>query len=307
MSRPLIFLGTTNLDTVFFTAALPAVGESVLGSIEEFGGGKGANQAVAAARLGAEPEFATFLGQDGAGERLQGLFAGYGVQTRKLRRISGAPSGRAVIFVDAKGSNFIGMDAGANEMFGAADVTEALADVPQDAVMVVEMGLPVEACRAAFDQKGGRFLIFNPAPVREQLTEADCAAIDIITPNETEAADLTGMPVDSAEQALAAAECLHERGIKGVAITLGAGGVVYCDAGRRIHQAAFEVRAIDTTAAGDAFNGGLGVAIAQGMEIEDALRFAVAVAGLCVTKKGAQQSMPSRSEVQELLSGQRMA
>ena len=306
MSRPLIFLGTTNLDTVCFAESLPAVGESVLGGIEEFGAGKGANQAVAAARLGANPEFATLLGQDGAAEMLTRLLAESGVRTGKIRRIPGSVSGRALVIVDAGGANMIAMDAGANMRFAASDVMAALADVPQDAVAVVEMGLPAEACRAAFAHKGERFLIFNPAPVREQLTEADCRSIDILTPNEIEAAELTGLPVSTVEQAMTAARCLHKRGAKGVAVTLGAGGVAYVDAGRTIHQPAFEVDTVDTTAAGDAFNGGLGVAISKGMEIEAALRFAAAVAGLCVTKKGAQQSMPGEAEVQLLLSQQRV-
>ena len=307
MSRSLIFFGTTNLDIVFYSTALPVAGESLLGRIEEFGGGKGANQAVAAARLGANPEFATFLGQDDTAEKLKGILADYGVQSGKLRQIPGAATGKALIFVGADGSNMIGIDAGANTHFGPDDVALALADVPQDAVMVLEMGLPTEACRAAFAQKGERFLIFNPAPVRDQLTETDCAAIDILTPNEIEAAELTGLPIDTVEQAMTAAEVLHERGVAGVAITLGAGGVVYLDAVRRVHQAAFEVNAVDTTAAGDAFNGGLGAAISQGMEIEDALGFAVAAAGLSVTRKGAQQSMPSSAEVRALLGEQKVA
>ncbi len=307
MSRSLIFFGTTNLDVVFYSTALPVAGESLLGRIEEFGGGKGANQAVAAARLGANPEFATFLGQDETAEKLKGILADYGVQSGKLRQIPGAATGKALIFVGADGSNMIGIDAGANTQFGPDDVALALADVPQDAVMVVEMGLPTEACRAAFAQKGERFLIFNPAPVRDQLTEADCAAIDILTPNELEAAELTGLPIDTVDQAMTAAGMLHERGVAGVAITLGAGGVVYLDAVRRVHQAAFEVNAIDTTAAGDAFNGGLGAAISQGMDIEDALGFAVAAAGLSVTRKGAQQSMPSNAEVRALLGEQKVA
>lgn len=307
MSRSLIFFGTTNLDIVFYSTALPVAGESLLGRIEEFGGGKGANQAVAAARLGANPEFASFLGQDDTAEKLKGILADYGVQSGKLRQIPGAESGKALIFVGADGSNMIGIDAGANTLFGPDDVALALTDVPQDAVMVVEMGLPTEACRAAFAQKGERFLIFNPAPVRDQLTETDCAAIDILTPNEIEAAELTGLPIDTVDQAMTAAEVLHERGVAGVAITLGAGGVVYLDAVRRVHKAAFEVNSVDTTAAGDAFNGGLGAAISQGMEIEDALGFAVAAAGLSVTRKGAQQSMPSNAEVRALLGEQKVA
>lgn len=301
MTRPLIFLGTTNLDVVFYSPALPTVGQSLCGRIVEFGGGKGANQAVAAARLGARPSFATLLGQDEAGAMLMETLGREGVRTDKIGRTPDGATGRALIFVAADGSNMIGIDAGVNEQFGEADVIRALDGVSDDAVMVVEMGLPVAACRAALARKGERFLIFNPAPVREQLTDVDCAAIDILTPNGTEAEELTSLKVDTVEQAVTAARVLRARGVKAVAITLGRQGVVYVDGSHQIHQPVLPVQAVDTTAAGDAFNGGLATAIARGMPIDQALRFAVAVASLSVTRRGAQQSMPSESQVQAFL------
>lgn len=301
MKRPLIFIGTTNLDIVFYSDALPSVGQSLMGTIEEFGGGKGANQAVAAARLGGAPFFATMVGEDDAAQVLTRGLADFGVNTSKVQRKHNAASGKSLIFVSADGTNMIGIDAGANEEFSPDDVRAALADIPQDAVVVVEMGLPVDACRAAFDAKGDRFLIFNPAPVRAQISDQDCRSIDIITPNETEAEQLTGLPVTNVEDAFAAAQQLRDRGIAAVAITLGKSGVVYLDADQNIHQRAFPVDAVDTTAAGDAFNGALATAIASGREIKDALRFAVATASLSVTRKGAQQSMPTHDEVQNFL------
>ena len=301
MSRPLIFLGTTNLDIVFYSKALPAVGQSRMGRVEEFGGGKGANQAVAAARLGCAPEFATLFGEDDVGDRLVKGLADFGIQIGKFGRKPEVSSGRALIFVDENGSNMIGIDAGANECFGPNDVARALAGVSDDAVVVVEMGLPVEACRAVFAAKGKRFLIFNPAPVRTPLTDEDCRSIDILTPNESEAEELTGITVNSVGQAFKAARELHRRGIAGVAITLGGDGVVYVDSHRRIHQEAFNVEVVDTTAAGDAFTGALAAALAQGMTVEHALRFAVATASLSVTRHGAQQSMPSGNDVRAFL------
>lgn len=299
--RPLIIFGTTNLDINFYSAALPSAGQSLIGTIEEFGGGKGANQAVAAARLGGAPYLATMLGEDDAAESLMRDLAGYGVQTTKICRKPGVSSGKALIFVGSDGTNMIGIDAGANEEFDPGDVQAALEDVPEDAVMVVEMGLPVDTCRAAFENKGDRLVIFNPAPVRAQLTAADCELIDIITPNETEAEELSGLQVSTVDQAFDAAKQLHDRGIAAVAITLGADGVVYVDAKRRVHQKAFPVDAVDSTAAGDAFNGALAVSVARGMEIEDALCFAVATASLSVTRKGAQTSMPTEQEVMRFL------
>jgi ribokinase len=301
MMRSLIFIGTTNLDINFYSASLPTVGQSVIGHTEEFAGGKGANQAVAAARLGGAPYFATMLGEDDAADSLMRDLAGFGVQTSKICRKPGMLTGKALIFIAPDGTNMMGIDVGANEDFNPDDVLAALEDVPEDAVMVVEMGLPVATCRAAFENKRDRFLIFNPAPVRAQLTAADCKNIDIITPNETEAEELTGLPVSSVDQAFDAARHLHDSGIAAVAITLGANGVVYVDATRRVHQKAFAVDAVDTTAAGDAFNGALAVSVARGMEIEDSLCFAVATAGLCVTRKGAQTSMPTEQEVMHFL------
>ena len=273
--RPLIFIGTTNLDINFYSAALPSVGQSLIGTIEEFAGGKGANQAVAAARLGGAPYFATMLGEDDAADSLMRALAGFGVQTSKIRRKPGGTSGKALILVAADGTNMMGIDVGANEEFNPDDVLAALEGVPEDAVMVVEMGLPVDTCRAAFENKKDRTLIFNPAPVRAQLTAADCKLIDIITPNETEAEELSGLHVSSVEQAF--------------------------DAAIHLHQKSFPVDAVDTTAAGDAFNGALAVSVARGMEIEDSLCFAVATASLCVTRKGAQESMPTEQEVKHFL------
>jgi ribokinase len=299
--RPLIFIGTTNLDINFYSTALPSVGQSLIGTTEEFAGGKGANQAVAAARLGAMPYFATMLGEDSAADSLMRNLAEFGVQTNKICKKPGSRSGKALILVANDGTNMMGIDVGANEEFSPDDILMALKDVPEDAVMVVEMGLPLDTCRAAFENKKNRTLIFNPAPVRAQLTAADCKLIDIITPNETEAEELSGLHVSSIDQAFDAAMRLHNNGIAAVAITLGANGVVYLDAKQRIHQKAFPVDAIDTTAAGDAFNGALAVAVARGMEIEDSLCFASATASLCVTRKGAQTSMPTEQEVRHFM------
>ena len=296
--RPLIFIGTTNLDINFYSNALPSVGQSLIGKIEEFTGGKGANQAVAAAKLGGNPYFATMLGEDSAADRLMKNLAEFGVQTNKIFRKPGATSGKALILVATNGTNMMGIDVGANDKFNSEDMLSALQDVPENAVMVVEMGLPVETCRTAFKNKKNRTLIFNPAPVRTQLSEEDCELIDIITPNETEAEELTGHKVSSIDQAFMAAKQLQKRGVAAVAITLGSNGVVYVDQKQEIYQEAFKVDAIDTTGAGDAFNGALAVSTASGMEIEDSLRFAAATASLCVTRKGAQTSMPTKQQVE---------
>lgn len=299
--RPLLFLGTSNLDIVCFSSDLPVRGESVMGTIERFAGGKAANQAVCAGRLGAQPLFATLLGDDEAGAALRHSFAKSGVRNGALMDAPGMASGRALIFVSESGDNLIGIDAGANLDFGPEHVDRALGLLLERAVLVAEMGLPDAAFRHIFRNKGEHFLIFNPAPVTGPLSADDCSTIDVITPNEIEAEALTGIQITSPEKACAAARMLVERGCRSVIITLGHEGVVYVSGETELAIPAFQVEAVDTTAAGDAFNGGLATSIARGMPMEAAIRFAMAVAALSVTRKGAQSSMPNAHEVLEFL------
>lgn len=299
--RPLLFLGTSNLDMVCFTEALPVRGESVMGRIEQFAGGKGANQAVCAGRLGGRPLFVTLLGDDEPGALLRSSFAQSGVREDGLVTVPGKQSGRSLIFVDGDGSNLIGIDAGANLDFGPEHVDKALALIEEPAVLVAEMGLPEAAFSHLFENKGHHCLIFNPAPVTAPLSDADCRAIDILTPNETEAEALTGIRIATTQDALTAAYTLVARGCRSVVVTLGEKGAVYVDTERELTVPAFDVDVVDTTAAGDAFSGGLAVAIAIGMEIDAAIRSAMAVAALSVTRKGAQSSLPDAREVESLL------
>lgn len=301
--RPLLFLGTSNLDVVCFCETLPERFESVMGSIERFPGGKGANQAVCAGRLGGRPLFATLLGDDDAGAELRRSFSEAGVRCEAVIEIAGGTSGMALIFVEGKGDNIIGIDPGTNLRFGPDHVERALALVPDGAVLVAEMGLPMAALRQLFQRKGERFLIFNPAPVTGPLSPEDCAAIDLLTPNELEAEALTGVRIGSLADALAAAGELVARGCGGVIVTLGRQGAVYSDGRSAETFQAFPVEAVDTTAAGDAFNGGLAHAIASGQPMASAIRYAMAVAALSVTKKGAQSSMPGAHQVADFLAG----
>lgn len=301
--KPLFFFGTCNLDYVLSVDRLPRSGGTVVGSFAQHPGGKGANQAVAAGRLGMSPRFFTKLGDDAAGHILLKSLSAAGVMTDSVEMVPGKRSGVAMIMVDATAANFIGIDPGENLAVSTADIARAATSLEPDSIVVAEMGLPTRALEDIFalKRKHGFFLIFNPAPVRAGLSAEAWHAVDIATPNETEAFELTGIDVVDAASATAAAHAVRELGPRAVAVTMGASGVVYVDAHRVLRIPSFEVDAVDTTAAGDAFNGGLAVALAREMPISEALRYAMAVAALSVTCHGAQESMPSAAQVASFL------
>jgi ribokinase len=305
-TKPIVVVGTCNLDFALLTDHLPANGETVLGDLQIAGGGKAANQAVAAARLGGEVSFVTRVGDDANGEVLLDGLRGDGVGVDSVTTVEGGDSGTALIFVDNKGQVMIGVAEGVNRHMEPGDLDRCEALGSADAVVLAEMGIPlavIEALGERQAQVGFRF-IFNPAPVVGELSEGCWRAIDIITPNETEAEALTGIAVTDDESALAAARALVERGARVGVVTLGERGVAYATAEDAARMPAFEVEAVDTTSASDSFSGGLAVALQRGDSLEDALRYGQAVAALCVTRGGAQTSLPTAAEVDEFLAGQ---
>jgi ribokinase len=304
--KPLIFFGTCNLDFCLSVDRLPTRGQSVMGDLIRHPGGKGANQAVAAARLGLAPRFFTKLGDDEAGAILKCALLDAGVQTDAIETVRGANSGTALIIVDGDGGNIIGIESGANQSMSERDIERAANLIGAGALVVAEMGLPNAALERLFALKPdyGFELIFNPAPVRKGLTKAAWRQVDYATPNEMEAFDLTGIEVVDLVSAERAAEGLLDLGVRAVIVTLGAQGAFYADDQRRFHVPAFPVKALDTTAAGDAFTGGLAAALARSAPIERAIRYAMAVAALCVTSAGAQSAMPSAETVDAFLASQ---
>lgn len=301
----IIVVGSSNTDMVVKTPHIPAPGETVLGG--EFlmaAGGKGANQAVAAARLGAEVTFVARVGRDVFGEQAQAGFRREGLDTRYVVTDPQAASGVALIFVDAGGENSIAVAPGANARLSPDDARRAREAIEAADVLLLQLEIPPETVLAAAEtaHRAGVRVILNPAPAPPQPLPADLlACVDVLTPNESEASLLTGTQVVDTDDAEQAARRLLEQGVGAVIVTLGArGALVVTPAGQQLVPS-FPVDVVDTTAAGDAFNGGLAVALAGKKSLEEAVRFASACGALATTRMGAQPSLPTAGEVEAFL------
>ncbi|TEU01790.1 MAG: ribokinase, partial [Dehalococcoidia bacterium] len=290
----IVVVGSSNTDMVVKTPHIPAPGETVLGG--EFlmaAGGKGANQAVAAARLGAEVTLVARVGRDVFGEQAQAGFRREGLDTRYVVTDPQAASGVALIFVDAGGENSIAVAPGANARLSPDDARRAREAIEAADVLLLQLEIPPETVLAAVEtaHRAGVRVILNPAPAPPQSLPADLlACVDVLTPNESEASLLTGTQVVDTDDAEQAARRLLEQGVGAVIVTLGArGALVVTPAGQQLVPS-FPVDVVDTTAAGDAFNGGLAVALAGKKSLEEAVRFASACGALATTRMGAQPS-----------------
>jgi ribokinase len=305
-SSRVIVVGSSNTDMIVRADRLPLPGETVLGGdLTTAAGGKGANQAVAAARVGAPVTFVARLGGDIFGQQTLAAFKREGLDLSYVQQDADTPSGVALIVVGPGGQNIIAVAPGANRNLSPADVQAARPVLAQARVMVLQLEIPLRTVLAAAlaARAAGLIVVLNPAPA-EVLPAQLIEAVDILTPNEHEAAQLTALSPDQPE---AAAAALLARGVGVVIVTLGAGGVVLARRGQPPQRLpAFQVQPVDSTAAGDAFNGGLAAALARGDELEAAVRFAQAVAAISVTRAGAQPSLPSGAEVDEFLAGQKL-
>ncbi|MBN2024564.1 MAG: ribokinase [Pirellulales bacterium] len=300
MAPPRIFVvGSVNTDMVVVGQRIPAPGETVTGGrFVLAAGGKGANQAVAAARLGARVTLVAKVGNDLFGRESIDRFAQEGIRTEHVLRDSAQATGVALILVDAAGENAISVAPGANFALAPEDVEPALAELgPGDVVLLqLEIPLPTVAHAARLASAAGARVILDPAPAAP-LDDAILRHVDCLTPNETEASRLTGIEVRDVASARAAAERLLADGAKSVIVTLGGAGSLVCQGDRCDHVPCPRVDAIDTTAAGDAFNGGLAFAWSSGKSLADAAAFATRVGALAVTKLGAQPSLPTAEDV----------
>ena len=299
----ILVIGSLNMDLVVRAERMPARGETLPGlDFHTIPGGKGANQAAAAARLGGRVAMLGCVGADAFGEQLLENLQGLGVDIGAVRRVAGVSSGVAAILVDGGGDNRILVVAGANGRVSEEDIRVADDRMRQARLVVMQLEIPLESVLAAARsaRSVGAPVLLNPAPARE-LPEELLGLVDTLVVNEVEAAALSGLPVGSIEQGFAAARALLRRGARQVALTLGAQGALVCSAQVTAHVPGFAVQVVDTTAAGDAFIGGLAVALLEGKPLERAARFANAAGALACTRLGAQSSLPARDEVMALL------
>lgn len=304
MQKPKItVIGSSNTDLVAKTPKLPAPGETVLGS--EFviaPGGKGANQAVAIARLGGDVTLVAKLGMDDFGDRALENFQRDGIRTNFVFRDQESPSGVALIFVADDGENMIVAALGANTRLSPEDIDKARAAIEGADMVVLQLETPLETVEHAVTIAAEKDIpvILNPAPGRK-LEPALIEKVYCLTPNETEAEILTGIGITDHNAARKAGAKLLELGVGSVVVTMGKRGAMLVTVEESSLIPAVAVDAVDATAAGDAFTGGLAYALASGMDLRDAVRFANSAAGLAVTKMGAQPSMPTSDELERFL------
>jgi len=299
MKPYILVIGSSNTDMVAKAARLPAPGETVLGSAFMMApGGKGANQAVAAARLGADVTFIAKVGNDIFGKQAVDLFKQEGIDTSHMATDPVNPSGIALITVDANGENCIVVASGANASLVPGDLHNAEERIKNASLILMQLEIPLETVEFVAGLAAIQHIpvILNPAPARA-LPDELLREIFILTPNQKEAEMLTGIPILDRSGAEAAAKVLAARGVKIVIITMSKAGALLLDNQHFEWVPAPEVTAIDSTAAGDVFCGALTVALSEGKCIKEAVVFACAAAALSVTRMGAQTSAPSRSEV----------
>ncbi|WP_147125813.1 ribokinase [Shimia ponticola] len=303
----IVVLGVFVADTTHRADRMPRMGETLLGKSFALGpGGKGSNQAVAAGRAGADAHMITKIGEDAFGDMAMALWDRSGV-TPAVTRMETEATGCAFIFIDdATGDNAIIITPGASGTITPADI-DARRDLIAGAdIFMTQLEQPLDAamCGLKLAKEAGVTTLLNPAPAAD-LPDEMLALCDIITPNETEAEMLTGQSVKTLEDAEKAAAILRKKGIGTVILTLGERGALLVDDTRSLHVPAMALGdVVETTGAGDAFNGGFATALAQGQPIEDAVKFGCATAGLSVTRPGAAASMPTRSEIDQALAAQ---
>jgi len=299
--KPVVVIGSSNMDLVIKTGRIPRPGETILGG--EFAmvaGGKGANQAVAAARLGAETWFVARVGEDIFGQKMLQNFGAEGIRADYVVRDPQAASGVATITVDQAGENSIVVAPGANLRLSPADVEAAGEVIAKADSVLLQLEIPLETVQKAVDlaSGSGTRVILDPAPARP-LPESILFKVDLLTPNETEAELLTGVAGDSEEAARKQASALRKLGVKAVLVTRGRqGSLLADDSGVKLFPTTV-VQSVDSTAAGDCFNGALAARLAAGASLEDSIAFASKAAAISTTRLGAQDSLPRLEDLGE--------
>ena len=298
-----VVIGSSNTDLVVRVPHLPHPGETVLGNeYRQVAGGKGANQAVAAAVAGGSVAFVACLGRDPFGDKALTTYQEAGIDTTYLVRTDVAPSGVALIYVDDQGENCIAVASGANLLLSPHHVEAAEPAISTADMMLVQLEIPLDTVISAAQRAAERDLpvILNPAPAQVLPSEL-WTHLTVLTPNREELSILTGLPVDTLEAVYHAAEQILERGPEAVMVTLGKEGVLVFTTSEVHHLPAYPVDAVDTTGAGDVFNGALAVALSDGAPYLEAAAVANAAAAISVTRPGAQPSIPNRDEIIAML------
>jgi ribokinase len=292
-------LGSLNLDLVLHMPRMPAAGETLSSdSSAIFCGGKGANQAVACARMGADVAMIGRLGDDPSATMLRASLTAEGIDDKGVVTTANTASGTAVILLTPDGQNRIMLIGGANAAVSAADIAGQAAAFDGAKLLICQLETPMDAVAAAIDyaRAQGIPVLLNPAPARELPAEL-IAKIDYLIPNESEATLLTGIAVDGLDSALAAAQALRGQGARNVIVTLGASGILILDENGHRHLPALHAKVVDTTAAGDSFIGGFATGIVEGLPLDEAAVLGLRAARICVGRAGAQAALPYRSEV----------
>lgn len=302
----ILVVGSFMMDLVVRTPRVPENGETIIGtSFNRFPGGKGANQAVAAARLGGAVTMAGKVGSDDFGDEFLSVLASEGINTAYILRDSQAATGVGFITLDHAGNNRIVVVPGANLRYSVQDLAQIESLIKDSDILIMQLEMDMSVIEHAVEL-AGRYqvpVILNPAPARA-LDDELLRGVTYLTPNETEAEILTGVKVTSIDRAKEAAEALLEKGVKTVVLTLAEKGALVASNAGATHVSGFSVQPVDTVAAGDAFNGAFAVAISKGKSLVEACRFANAVGAIAVTRPGAIPSLPSAAEVERFLAGQ---
>ena len=296
--KTILVIGSSNTDMTAKTAELPRPGETVLGGVFTMGaGGKGANQAVAAQRLGGKVKFICKVGKDMFGDNSIAQYEKEGLDTSGILR-SNLPSGVALIYVDSHAENCIVVASGANGDLTEDDIEKSRKDLESCDILLLQLESPIPSVlkAAKIAHQAGKTVVLNPAPACP-LPEELFRNIDLFIPNETELSTFSGMPVTSQEEAQAAAKAMQAKGVGKLIVTMGSKGALICEGGPSVFVPAHKVKAVDTTAAGDTFCGALCVAISEGKTLKEAAEFACAASALTVQKMGAQNSIPYRKDL----------
>ncbi len=304
-----VVIGSSNRDLTVSLERLPRVGETVTGGdyYTSFGG-KGANQAMAAHKAGAEVIFVAKVGRDENGDAMVRHFKESGISIDRVIRDEHAASGVALIMVDRDGRNMIAVAPGANRNLTEEEIGKSEDAIAQAGVLLIQLEVPLDAVQRALAVAREHHVttILNPAPARV-LQSTLLSLVDILTPNEVETSALTGLEVENERHAEQAARKLLDAGVRHVIVTLGEKGSISVTREKTQLFPAFHISPVDSTAAGDAFNGALACALAEGREIDAAIQFANAAGALTVTRRGAQSALPARDEIERMLQKQGQA